>query len=400
MPVKPSRGAGRLTRRSRCRRPRGRWARRSAPAQPRGRPLGSAAEHGQPGAYVNQDFPDFPDYSSFLADDFVNPNPWSISTIFVPGDGWNGFSTLFNATALTWQIYADNAGVPAGDPSGGGNPPVWTLTLPPTDPQVVISTGTPGGYPSNTTLNLAAPLTLPAGHWWLVFYPTLNFGAYGQYGRQPADTTNGYVGQFINPGGGFGYGTVWQDWTVLGPTQHGHRLPPGGDRRQAARLCPDRDLGPDQPAPGRLGGHRRRGDRRARPGGVDRRADRAGDHHPDQVVPRRAVHLDRDHCCGRSCGWIEVELEQRPVVIHKLPPVLWIDAVGGGPVWAGQQVSFTLLYGNTGGFENDVMIRNDFPPGAPFAALCPAADRLGSGRPVGRVVHRRPAAGRSRVAST
>ncbi len=170
-------------------------------------------------AYVNQEFSDFPDYSSFLADDFVNPAPWNISTVFVPGDGWNGFTSLFNATALTWQIYADNAGVPDGDPSGGGNPPVWTLTLAPTDPQVVISNGTPGGLPSNTTLNLATPVNLPAGHWWLVFYPTLDFTNYGQHGRQAADTTNGYTGQFINPGGGFGYGTAWQAWTVLGPTQ-------------------------------------------------------------------------------------------------------------------------------------------------------------------------------------
>jgi len=84
---------------------------------------------------------------------------------------------------------------------------------------VVISTGAPGGFPSNTTLNLVSPVTVPAGHWWLVFYPTLSFGSYGQYGRQPADTANGYVGKFINPGGGFGYGTIWQDWTVIGPTQ-------------------------------------------------------------------------------------------------------------------------------------------------------------------------------------
>jgi hypothetical protein len=47
----------------------------------------------------------------------------------------------------------------------------------------------------------------------------MNFAGTGQYGRQPADTTNGYTGQFINPGGGFGLGTVWRDWTVLGPTQ-------------------------------------------------------------------------------------------------------------------------------------------------------------------------------------
>jgi len=73
--------------------------------------------------------------------------------------------------------------------------------------------------PSNTQLNLATPLVLPPGHWWLVFYPTGGFDSVGQYGRQPADTANGYVGKFINPGGGFGMGTDWQDWTVLGVTQ-------------------------------------------------------------------------------------------------------------------------------------------------------------------------------------
>jgi len=83
---------------------------------------------------------------------------------------------------------------------------------------VVISNGS-GGMPSNTQLNLATPLVLPPGHWWLVFYPTLAFGSGGQYGRQPADTTNGYVGKLINPGGGFGMGTDWQNWTVLGGTQ-------------------------------------------------------------------------------------------------------------------------------------------------------------------------------------
>ncbi|HNS52822.1 MAG TPA: hypothetical protein PKO09_16780 [Anaerolineae bacterium] len=168
-------------------------------------------------AYVNQEFEDYPTYSSFLADDFVNGEPWDIDTIFVPGDGWNGFSSLLNATSLTWQIYADNGGVPAGDPSSGGA--VWSLTLAPADAQVTITNGS-SGLPSNTLLSLATPVTVPAGTWWLVFYPTLNFGNYGQHGRQPADTLNGYYGQFINPGGAFGYGTVWQAWGVIGPTQH------------------------------------------------------------------------------------------------------------------------------------------------------------------------------------
>ncbi|PWB54449.1 MAG: hypothetical protein C3F13_06760 [Anaerolineales bacterium] len=165
-------------------------------------------------SYVNQEFSDFPAYSSFLADDFINANPWVINSIFVPGNGWNGFATLMDATALTWQIYSDDGGIPDGDPTGGGNPPLWTLTLPPTDPQVVITTGT-GGFPSNTQVNLAVPLVLPPGHYWFIFYPSLSFSEAGQFGRQPADTTHGYMVQFINPGEGFGEGTDWQPWTVL-----------------------------------------------------------------------------------------------------------------------------------------------------------------------------------------
>jgi hypothetical protein len=164
-------------------------------------------------AYVNQDFTDYPTYSSFLADDFVNDEPWDISTIFVPGNGWNGFSSLMNAESLTWQVYADNGGIPGGDPFSGGA--VWSLTLPPTDPQVVITNGS-GGMPSNATLNLSVPVTIEDGHWWFVFYPTGPFSGFGQYGRQPADTANGYWTQFKNPGGGFGYGTDWQPWSAIG----------------------------------------------------------------------------------------------------------------------------------------------------------------------------------------
>jgi len=75
--------------------------------------------------------------------------------------------------------------------------------------------------------------------------------------------------------------------------------------------------------------------------------------------------------------WLDqVELEQRPVIVHKLPPALWIDAVGGGDVFPGQPANFTLLYGNTGGFENGVWIRNDFPPEAPFVSSVPPATNV------------------------
>jgi hypothetical protein len=166
---------------------------------------------------ADQAFPDAPSYSSFLTDDFTNSVPWAITKIFVPGSGGNGFTSLLNATQLTWQLYFNSAGFPDGDPSVGGIPPVWNLTLPPIDPQVTITSGS-GGKPSDVTLTLASPLVLPPGTYWLVFYPTMNFAPYGQYGRQPSDTSNGSMGKFINPGGAFGFGTAWQDWTVISPT--------------------------------------------------------------------------------------------------------------------------------------------------------------------------------------
>lgn len=169
-------------------------------------------------AYANQEFPDAPTYSSFLADDFIADVGWMIDTVKFPGNGWNGFSSIYYASALTFMIYADAGGVPAGDPSGGGAPPVWAISLPPTDPQITITNGT-GGMPSNVELHLMEPLLLPDGHYWLIVYPTMSFSPYGQYGRQPADTTNGYTAQFINPGGSFGHGTVYVPWTVLGVTQ-------------------------------------------------------------------------------------------------------------------------------------------------------------------------------------
>ncbi len=86
--------------------------------------------------------------------------------------------------------------------------------VPPTDSQISITNGT-GGVPSNVQLDLTTPLMLPAGHYWFIFYPSMSFATGGQYGRQPADTTNSYVTQFVNPGGGFGVGTEWQDWYVL-----------------------------------------------------------------------------------------------------------------------------------------------------------------------------------------
>ncbi len=173
------------------------------------------------GAYANQDFEAaFDGYDIFVADNFNNADPWALATIFVPGNTWNTGGDLTCANTLNWQIYADNAGVPAGDPWTGGA--YWNLSLAPTDAQVTLSTGV-GGYLSDVTLNLAGPLNLPPGTWWLVFYPQLDYSTCFQYGTGTyRSTTNGYAAQVINPGGGFGLPTVWtsvQDATTWALTE-------------------------------------------------------------------------------------------------------------------------------------------------------------------------------------
>jgi len=170
-------------------------------------------------AWVDQEFPDFPKYSSYLADDFYVHTQWKLNSIFVPGNLWGGTTTLFDAIDLTFMIFEDDGGMPAGDPEGGGAPPIWAAPLSPYDYHIVINPGS-GGMTSNVEYYLHNPVTLPQGRYWLIFYPTMEWSYYGQYGRQPSETPYGYVGKFINPGGDFGYGTFWQDWTVLGPPQH------------------------------------------------------------------------------------------------------------------------------------------------------------------------------------
>jgi hypothetical protein len=73
------------------------------------------------------------------------------------------------------------------------------------------------------------------------------------------------------------------------------------------------------------------------------------------------------------------ETERRPVRIEKEAPELWIDSQFDPSVYPGDIATFTLSYGNLGGYENDVTIRNDFDPLAPFAWSDPPPDEVGDG---------------------
>jgi uncharacterized repeat protein (TIGR01451 family) len=70
--------------------------------------------------------------------------------------------------------------------------------------------------------------------------------------------------------------------------------------------------------------------------------------------------------------WLDgTKLEERPVTVLKQQPQLWVDAVYDPIVYAGEQVAFSVQYGNNGGFENDVVLRSNFPDTAPFVQSTP-----------------------------
>ncbi len=197
-----------------------------------------------PGRVANQEFPDQSAHTSFVADDFKNTEPWIITEIFVPGELYNNGTSLMNATALHWYIYTDNNGIPAGNPVGGG-PHFWSLDLTPSNPQVTLSDGN-----SDVTLTLDTPIELPSGTWWLIFYPTMHFGNYGQWGRLSSNTSNLSIAKFINPGNGFGHGTGWQNWSVMGPSQHDAAFRLSGSLESAPTPTPVPTATPAPPTPG------------------------------------------------------------------------------------------------------------------------------------------------------
>lgn len=101
--------------------------------------------------------------------------------------------------------------------------------------------------------------------------------------------------------------------------------------------------------------------------------------HPEIITLIKQFHVE-------PCTWEVTILEEmlegldvpepvRPVRFEKVPPILGIDALYEPEVLAGAPAQFTLVYSNTGGYENDVMIRNDFPPEAAFLSSVPPPDR-------------------------
>ncbi len=102
--------------------------------------------------------------AQYAADDFDLTATTAITRLSGEGFVVSGLAFPGAAVDITWSVYPDAAGLPAGNPSSAPGAAIWTYTSAPTGPGVQITGG-------NLALNLAAAgqsLSLPPGKYWLV----------------------------------------------------------------------------------------------------------------------------------------------------------------------------------------------------------------------------------------
>ena len=159
---------------------------------------------------------------AFIADDIVLDQPTTFHSLSVPGFlfAYYGDTVDMYADTLTWSLYADAGGKPDGHP-GDGTTPLWTLTLPVDAPGVTQATNS-----LDVDLGAAgATLSLPAGTYWLVAYPT--FAAHNVNGvdvmwyRSLMSTQANAEGQAFNNDPDFG-GTPGAVWEPISAGWGGH----------------------------------------------------------------------------------------------------------------------------------------------------------------------------------
>ncbi len=79
-----------------------------------------------------------------------------------------------NTPSITFSVYADNAGVPAGAPEGFGAAPLWTFTGAISTANGITTTGGSLALNLNAANVSGTPLNLTSGRYWLTVTPTIN----------------------------------------------------------------------------------------------------------------------------------------------------------------------------------------------------------------------------------
>ena len=152
-------------------------------------------------ALVDQEFADFPDFSSYMVVDVV-----------VPGGGWNiqEVTTYFTNQTFAWygvtdarlNIFEKTGSLPvaADDPTAG------------TAVGVSVTDSAFGGLEVEAA---GLDIDLAAGEYWIGLTPIAEFAVFGQEFHQAAAPLVGEDTAWRNPGGGFGYGTDWQTTAAI-----------------------------------------------------------------------------------------------------------------------------------------------------------------------------------------
>lgn len=118
--------------------------------------------------------------AQFAADDFTLTMPTTITSLFAEGFTVSGGAIASVAADLTWSIYPDAGGLPAGNPQTASGAAVWTYTATPT------ATGVTTSGSSGISLDLVAAgqsVPLAPGRYWLVVNTRSTFAnRWAQYG--------------------------------------------------------------------------------------------------------------------------------------------------------------------------------------------------------------------------
>jgi hypothetical protein len=137
----------------------------------------------------SQEFPNFPTYTDFTADDFVVPSgqTWNITEVDAQGVYFNGPGPADNFNVF---FYQNNSGMPG----------------------TQIYTATAQSYVNNSgvfQITLTTPAVLSSGTYWVSMQAHMNSNPNGQWGWTDRTVQVNSPAAWQNPGGGFGFCPTW-----------------------------------------------------------------------------------------------------------------------------------------------------------------------------------------------
>jgi hypothetical protein len=144
-----------------------------------------------PGAvsWVSQEFPDMPDFTAFLADDFFVPGgpSWQVTEVYAQGVYFNGSGPANNFNVF---FYEDGGGLPG----------------------ALVSSRTAQPYVESGgvfEITLTAPVILASGIHWVSVQAHQPFDPNGQWGWAERTVQSNSPAAWQNPAGGFGVCPTW-----------------------------------------------------------------------------------------------------------------------------------------------------------------------------------------------